>query len=75
MLLDKGVQVDCACCIDKEIDSSLIERGVKVFDIPFSRNPLSSNNFNAYKVLKEIQRKNQYDWIHVHTPIAGLYGR
>lgn len=75
MLLDKGVQVDCACCIDKEIDSSLIERGVKVFDIPFSRNPLSSNNFNAYKMLKEIQRKNQYDWIHVHTPIAGLYGR
>ena len=25
-LLDKGIQVDCACCIDKEIDSTLINR-------------------------------------------------
>ena len=37
-LLDKGIQVDCACCIDKEIDSTLINRGVKVYNIPFSRN-------------------------------------
>ena len=74
-LLDKGIQVDCACCIDKEIDSTLINRGVKVYNIPFSRNPLGMNNYHAFKKLKSIQKENKYDFVHIHTPIAGLYGR
>ena len=33
MLLQERYQVDIATCIDKAIDSDLIERGVKVFNI------------------------------------------
>ena len=29
----------------------------------------------AIYIIENPIRKNQYDWIHVHTPIAGLYGR
>lgn len=75
MLLDNGYEVDCACSIDKEIDSELLKKGVKLHNIPFSRNPLGINNIKAFKKLLEIQKVNNYDIVHVHTPIASIYGR
>ena len=75
MLRKAGHIVDCACCIDKPIDESLIEDGVKIFDIPFSRNPLHLRNVKAFKKLVEIQNENNYDIVHVHTPVASVYGR
>ena len=75
MLLDKGYQVDCACYIDKEIDQSLLDRGVKIYEVPFSRNPLNLQNNKAYKQLVKLQQENNYDIVHVHTPVASVYGR
>ena len=75
MLLDEGYIVDIATCIDKPIDSDLIERGVKVFNIPFGRNPFHPGNINAFIKLIQIQKKEQYDIVHVHTPVASLFGR
>lgn len=75
MLLDEGYHVDIATCIDKPIDSSLIERGVQVFNIPFGRNPLHPGNIKAFVTLIQTQKKEQYDIIHVHTPVASLFGR
>lgn len=75
MLLQNGYKVDCACSIDKEVDSSLIEKGVKVFNISFCRNPLSIGNLKAFRQLIKIQKENNYDIVHVHTPIASIYGR
>lgn len=75
MLLENGYQVDCACSIDKEVSNVLIEKGVNVFDIPFCRRPLSIGNLKAFKELIKIQKENSYDIIHVHTPIASIYGR
>lgn len=75
MLIDNGNKVDCACCIDKQIDDDLENRGVNVFDIPFTRNPLDIKNLKAFKKLIRIQEENQYDIVHVHTPIASIYGR
>ncbi|MGL5244555.1 MAG: glycosyltransferase family 4 protein [Sarcina sp.] len=74
-LIEKGYKVDCACSIDKKVDECLIKKGVKVFEIPFNRNPLSSENIKAFKMLNKIQEKNNYDLVHVHTPIASIYGR
>lgn len=76
-LIDSGNLVDCACYIDKdrEIPIELKERNVKFFDIPFSRNPLNPDNMKAFKQLVEIQDKYNYDIVHVHTPIAAMYGR
>lgn len=75
MLLENGYSVDIACSIDKEIDKGLIEKGVRVFEVPFSRSPLSIGNFKAFKELIKIQKENQYGIVHVHTPIASIFGR
>lgn len=75
MLIKKGYKVDCACFIDKDIDKKLIELGVEIYNIPFNRNPLDMKNLKAYKQLLKIQFENEYDIIHVHTPVASVYGR
>ncbi len=75
MLRKQGHVVDCACCIDKPIDECLIQDGVRIFDVPFSRNPLHPGNAKAFKKLIEIQKENNYDIVHVHTPVASVYGR
>ena len=75
MLRKQGHVVDCACSIDKPIDECLIEDGVRIFDVPFSRNPLHPENAKAFKKLVKIQKENNYDIVHVHTPVAGVYGR
>ena len=75
MLLDNGYEVHCACSIDNPVDKELQRRGVKIFEVPFSRNPLGIGNIKAFIKLEELQRINDYDIVHVHTPIAAIYGR
>lgn len=75
MLLENGYKVDIACSIDKEVNKGLLEKGVKIFEVPFMRSPLSIGNFKAFKELIKIQNENNYDIVHVHTPIASIFGR
>lgn len=75
MLIDSGCKVDCACNIDPKVDYGLAEKGVNFYNIPFSRKPLDPKNIYAFMELMTIQKKNKYDIIHVHTPIASFYGR
>ncbi len=75
MLLDEGYHVDIATCIDKPIDESLIQREVAVYNISFGRNPLHLGNLKAFRRLLSIQKEKQYDIVHVHTPVASLFGR
>ena len=72
---EMGYKVDMACCIDKEIDKSLFDLGSKVYNLPFSRNPLAISNMKAFKQLIKIQKENNYDIVHVHTPVASIFGR
>jgi glycosyltransferase involved in cell wall biosynthesis len=74
-LVKKGHKVDCACSIDKPLNKSLSENGVESYHINFSRNPLSGQNVKAIKEVRELQEKNNYDVIHVHTPIASFITR
>lgn len=74
-LINEGNIVDCACSEDVTVDKNLTDKGVKIFDIPFTRNPLHPINIKAFKELLRIQAENNYDIVHVHTPIASLYGR
>lgn len=52
-----------------------IEYCDKHFNIPFQRNPIKKENIQAYKKLKEIIEKNNYDIIHCHTPVGGVLTR
>ncbi|MGG2025481.1 glycosyltransferase family 4 protein [Gottfriedia sp. S16(2024)] len=74
LISDKNI-VDCACSVDLEIERSLTEQGVNIYDIPFSRNPFHPSNLKAFRQLIKIQAEHKYDIVHVHTPIAALYGR
>lgn len=47
----------------------------KVFDVPFSRSPKSTDNIKAYKQLKKIINEGQYDVIHCNTPMGGIVTR
>lgn len=75
MLINKGYKVDCAFSVNKPLDNSLIKLGVNQYDIPFSRNPFGIGNIRAFKELMKLQSIKEYDIIHVHTPIAAIYGR
>lgn len=75
MLIKNGYKVDCASFINKPLDKSLLKMGVRQYNIPFSRKPLALSNIRAFKELIRIQKNNKYEIIHVHTPIAAMYGR
>lgn len=47
----------------------------KVYDIPFSRSPKSRDNLQAYRELKKILSREQYDVIHCNTPMGGVVTR
>lgn len=47
----------------------------KQFDLPFQKNPFGIDNIKAYKQLKQIINKEQYNIIHCHTPIAAAITR
>lgn len=74
-LVDEGYIVDCACAIDLKVDDRILAKGCNIFDIPFSRNPLHPKNVKAFKELRKIQEKNNYDVVHVHTPVASFVAR
>lgn len=74
-LITEGNIVDCACFIDEEINPKLPQLGVQIFNVPFTRNPLDPINYRAFRQLMTIQEEHYYDIVHVHTPIAALYGR
>lgn len=45
------------------------------YEIPFSRNPLNPVNFRAYRELKKIIDREQYQIIHCHTPVGAMITR
>lgn len=56
----------------KGLDTSIIDRE---YDIPFSRSPYSIDNIKAYRALKKILEKNDYDAVHCHTPMGAVVTR
>ena len=58
-----------------EDKKNLQKINVTCIDIPFSRSPLNSRNFAAYKQLKQLLIKEKFDLVHVHTPVAALLTR
>ena len=44
-------------------------------DVPFARNPFSPRNIRAYKMLKAVLEKEDFDIIECNTPVAGALAR
>lgn len=74
-LINQGHIVDVATNITDCLNEELIDIGVRVFNVDFQRIPISFKNIKAYNQIKEIQNKEKYDVVHVHTPVASFIAR
>ncbi len=70
MLRDQGCEVHYASMGEEEIlDCD------KSFVVSFTRNPLKLSNVTAYRQLKKIIDRENYDIIHTHTPMGSVVTR
>ncbi len=71
---DAGWRVDSVCS-DGPFVARLRERGYRVVTVPISRgfNPVA--HLKTVILLVRLFRREQYDAVHVHTPVAALLGR
>lgn len=75
MLRDDGHQVELACNNTRPYNKGISDLQLKTFHVPFSRSPLSPDNFAARKQLKQIIIRGNYDIVHCHTPNAAAITR
>lgn len=75
MLIKQGHQVDVAFNVVQEVNVKLIQLGCEVHNLEFQRSPLMKDNIIAYKKLKNLIVKKEYDIVHTHTPIASALVR
>ena len=47
----------------------------RYYDIPFERSPLKRSNLRAYRELKRVIDRGEFDLIHCHTPVGALLTR
>ena len=75
LIKNKGYKVDIACSFNKEVSKKLVDLGVKISEISFSRDPLTIRNIKAIEQIKKLVEKEKYDIVHVHTPVAAFVTR
>ena len=75
LLSEQGHVVDVAGNFTTKISKELKTATKNCYNLPLQRNPLNINNINALKRLLILIKKNNYDLVHVHTPVASVIGR
>lgn len=70
MLSKQGYEVHYASMGEEEILNC-----DKSFTVPFTRSPFRLSNIKAYKQLKKIIDRENYDIIHTHTPMGSVVTR
>lgn len=70
----QGYKVYAISNVDEDREL-LMNLGIQCIDIPFSRNPFSLKNIAAYRELKVLFNKKQFELVHVHSPISALLTR
>lgn len=60
----------------EELKKTLEKMQIRYFQIDFSRNVFKINEIlKSYKQVKSLMEKEQYEFIHCHSPIGGVVGR
>ncbi|MCD8130274.1 MAG: glycosyltransferase family 4 protein [Lachnospiraceae bacterium] len=86
LLIEMGYQVDVACnfkegntCSDEEVQrlmARLRKMKVRYFHVDFARDVTKlSQNMKAFRQVERLLKKNNYVFLHCHTPIGGVVGR
>ena len=72
---ERGWRVDAMACGISD-NAECLQAFDRVWDVEWSRNPLDVKNFLvAPRVIREVVKTEQYDIIHVHTPVAAFVAR
>ncbi len=69
-----GLLVEIACSPGKEV-TELQQQGYTIHPLKIERRISIFSNLNSIYQLVKLIRKNKYDLIHVHTPIASVLAR
>ncbi|WP_341530180.1 glycosyltransferase family 4 protein [Nostoc sp. UHCC 0302] len=72
--LSQNLEVSIACSPGKKLEE-LQKKGYKIHPVNIERNISLTSNLKSIYHLTKIIRENQYDLVHVHTPIAAILGR
>jgi len=64
-----------AVCADGPLVARLREGGLRVETVAFTRRLISLDHLANYRALVRLFRAEQFDMVHVHTPIAAFIGR
>ena len=86
LLQQQGSQVDVACNFktgsnwadrdSDELKQYLKNNKIRFYQIDFARSPFKLfDNLNAYNELKSIITKNNYTYVHCHTPVGSVITR
>ncbi len=67
---DLGWEVSVASKGDRVLENCDVQ-----YNIPFARSPFAKGNIEAFKQLKNVIDKNDFDIIHCHTPVGGILTR
>jgi glycosyltransferase involved in cell wall biosynthesis len=62
-------------CADGPLAAKVRSEGFRVEAMPFVRGYDPRDHFRAFRRAVELFRREQFDLVHVHTPIASLIGR
>jgi glycosyltransferase involved in cell wall biosynthesis len=74
-LVCAGYTVDVAFSIKHKLPEKLVKLVRNVYNLPFQRNPFHYRNLIAFKAINKIISNNKYDFVHTHTPTAGVLTR
>ena len=70
----EGWQVDAAACSTGN-SQFLRERDVRFFELPYGRARNIITNFRRFQALVKLIRRERYDIVHTHNPLASFIGR
>ena len=73
-LRDQGHDV-VGICGDGALLPGVRDRGFRVETIPFARSLSPRRNLTAFHRLRALFRRERFDMVHVHTPVAAAVGR
>ena len=75
-LKKKGYIVECAASKTGIYFEELKDKyDIQIFEIPFTRNPISLKNIKSFFALSKLIKKRKYDLIYCHEPVGGMMGR
>jgi glycosyltransferase involved in cell wall biosynthesis len=72
--LSRGLSVEIACSPGQEVEQ-LQKRGYIIHPVQIDRRIVPVSNLKSIYQLAQLIQQNQYELVHVHTPVASVLGR